>query len=122
MVITDPAEVHPTWAAAFNAQDITTMKSLGEGGYVFVPQPGVAVAGEAADGAQEQFLGLGLPIALTTRHVLVKDDIALVIADWTITGTGPDGNAVDLAGTTADVLRNGPDGWKFVIDNPFGTA
>jgi hypothetical protein len=24
--------------------------------------------------------------------------------------------------TTADVARRGPDGWKYVIDNPFGTV
>jgi hypothetical protein len=37
-------------------------------------------------------------------------------------GTGADGQEVDMAGTTADVARLGPEGWRFVIDNPFGTA
>jgi hypothetical protein len=27
-----------------------------------------------------------------------------------------------MSGTTADVARRGPDGWKYVIDNPFGTV
>lgn len=42
--------------------------------------------------------------------------------DWTIQGTAADGQTVSLAGTTADVARRGADGWRFVLDNPFGTA
>jgi transposase-like protein len=49
-------------------------------------------------------------------------DLGLVIADWELNGTGPDGSPVELRGSTADVARRGPDGWKVVIDNPFGTA
>jgi hypothetical protein len=29
---------------------------------------------------------------------------------------------VDMSGSTADVARRGADGWKFVVDNPFGTS
>ena len=65
---------------------------------------------------------MGLPITLTLRHSLVVDDIALHVYDWTIAGTAADGNEVDLAGSTADVARRGPDGWRYVLDNPFGTA
>ena len=59
----------------------------------------------------------------TLRHSLVSGDIALLVYDWTIKGTAADGNDVDLAGTTADVARRGDDNnWRFVLDNPFGTA
>lgn len=48
---------------------------------------------------------------------------ALLIVDWSIEGTGSDGNGVDFEGTAADVARRGADGrWRYVIDNPFGTA
>jgi len=37
-------------------------------------------------------------------------------------GTGPDGNPVNLASTATDVLRQQPDGtWRVIIDNPWGT-
>jgi hypothetical protein len=40
-----------------------------------------------------------------------------------INGTGPDGSEVALAGTTADVATyDAEHGWRYVIDNPFGTA
>jgi ketosteroid isomerase-like protein len=121
-VITDPDDLHPAWAERFNDQDLEGMLALAEPGSVFVPQPGVAVMGGDVAGAIKQFLSLRLPISMTTRHSFVVDDIALIIVDWTISGTGPDGGAVDLAGTTADVARRGDQGWRFAIDNPFGTA
>jgi ketosteroid isomerase-like protein len=54
--------------------------------------------------------------------VIVSGDIALLISDWTLTGKAADGSDVNMSGTTADVARRGPDGWKYVIDNPFGTV
>jgi hypothetical protein len=62
------------------------------------------------------------PEALTVRRVIVSGDIALLISDWTLTGKAADGSDVNMSGTTADVARRGPDGWKYVIDNPFGTV
>ncbi|WP_457027959.1 YybH family protein [Kitasatospora sp. P5_F3] len=60
---------------------------------------------------------------MPVRHTYTADEIALLVVDWTITGTGPDGSPVDLTGTATDVARRGPDGyWRYLIDNPFGTA
>ncbi|MEU4540256.1 hypothetical protein AB0G15_35995 [Streptosporangium sp. NPDC023825] len=73
--------------------------------------------------ATEHLLGLGLPIQARPRHAYVADDIALTIVDWTIHGTAPDGTEAHFEGTAADVARRGPDGlWRYLIDNPFGTA
>jgi hypothetical protein len=72
--------------------------------------------------ALDQFLAIGLPITMNVRNVYTSGDIALVIADWSLKGTGADGSDVDMSGRTADVARRGTDGWKFVIDNPFGTS
>ena len=45
------------------------------------------------------------------------------LTDPTGAGTGPDGSELALAGTTADVARFDEEhGWRYVIDNPFGTA
>lgn len=122
MKITDPANVHPAWAECFNRQDFDGMARFMETNAVFAPQPGLALTGEDNLTAQRQFLAMGLPIDLTVRHVLQEGQIALAIVDWTIKGTAADGNEVDLKGTAADVLRLGDEGWKLIIDNPFGTA
>ena len=60
--------------------------------------------------------------ASTSTFRIEAGDLGLVIADWELNGTGPDGSPVELRGSTADVARRGPDGWKVVIDNPFATA
>jgi ketosteroid isomerase-like protein len=47
------------------------------------------------------------------------DDIALVIVDWELRGTAPDGTAVTHGGRSADVLRRQSDAtWRVLIDHP----
>jgi len=47
----------------------------------------------------------------------------LLIVDWSIRGTGPDGHEINLEGTASDIARRGADGkWRYAIDNPFGTS
>ena len=38
------------------------------------------------------------------RWVFEADDLALSFSDWSLTGTGPDGEAVEMSGQTSDVL------------------
>jgi len=122
-VIDDPSELHPLWAEYFNAQDIDGMLALAEPDSVFVPSPGVPpLVGEGAREALAGFLSLKLPVSMSVRHSIVAGDLALLVAEWSISGDGPDGNPVELSGSTADVARRGENGWKFVIDNPSGTA
>ena len=59
---------------------------------------------------------------LKVKRVLQSSDLALVISEWSVSGTGPDGKPVNMATKSADVLRQQADGtWRFVIDNPWGT-
>ena len=53
--------------------------------------------------------------------VLPAGDTALVVNRWTLAGTAPDGTRVNMAGTSADVLRRRMDGsWGVLIDDPWG--
>jgi ketosteroid isomerase-like protein len=122
LFIDAPTSLHQAWAERFNAGDIEGMLALAEPGSAFSPAPGAVVTGADYQAALAGFVALGLPIELTLKRSVQSDDIALLVYDWTIRGTAGDGNEVDLAGTTADVARRGPDGWRFVIDNPFGTV
>lgn len=122
MEIADPHTLHTAWAERFNARDVDGMMEFFEPDGVFVPQPGTPTTGEDSLNALKGFLQAGLPISVTTRHVYVAGDLALVIAEWAIKGTAADGSDVDLQGRTADVLRKGSQGWKLAIDNPFGTT
>ncbi|MGW8484158.1 YybH family protein [Microbacterium sp. NPDC055903] len=122
--VTSLDQLNLAFAERFNARDIDALMALNAPNAVFVPAPGQPVEGEEGiRGALGQFLALELPITMNVRHVFASGATGLAIADWTLTGTGPDGSEVALAGTTADVaVYDDEHGWRYVIDNPFGTA
>ena len=71
----------------------------------------------------ERDISLGLPLEAKARHVFVAGDIAQIVLDWSIDGTGPDGKHAHLGGSASDILRRGADGlWRYIIDNNQGTA
>lgn len=119
----DPAALSARFVSAFNAGDLNRLDALYEERGVVVPVPGHAVAGPGRSAANRHLLGLGLPMTAETRRVYVADDIALLLVDWSLNGTGPDGREVAMKGTATDVVRRGADGtWRYVIDNPHGIA
>jgi ketosteroid isomerase-like protein len=83
-----------------------------------IPQVGpVAMAAEL-----KKYFSFGLPMQITARHIFVAGDIASLVLDWSIVGTGPDGQQVNMVATANDIARRGADGyWRYLIDNPFGT-
>ncbi|MCI1018202.1 nuclear transport factor 2 family protein [Microbacterium sp. C5A9] len=117
-------QLNIAFAERFNARDIEGLLALNAPDAVFVPAPGHPVTGEASiRGALEQFLALGLPITMSVRQVHQTGAVGLAVADWTIEGTGPDGSEVFLSGSTADVaVHDDEHGWRYAIDNPFGTV
>jgi len=97
--------------------------SLYEPDAAFAIQPeklahGLSGICEALDG----FIAMQGKLDLKVNRVLTVDDLALVVGQWSFTGTGANGELVKLAAKNADVLRLQADGsWRFVIDNPWGT-
>jgi ketosteroid isomerase-like protein len=64
-------------------------------------------------------LSLGPRLQVTPVQVLVAGDVALVVNEWTMTGTAPDGAVVERGGKSADVVRRQPDGsWLVLVDRP----
>lgn len=120
---TSPEEQPRVFATAFNTGDLDAIERVYEQGGVFVSSPGRPTTGFKRREANARMVSLGCPIEVEPRHVYVADDIALLIVDWTIAGTSPDGEKIKVLGTATDVARRGEDGmWRYVIDNPFGTA
>jgi ketosteroid isomerase-like protein len=115
---------HPlAFAAAFGTGDVAEVERLYEPGGLLVPTPGAPVTGADRAAANQRMLDLGLPITVHPRHVYVADDVALLIVDWSIEGTARTGVPVNIRATATDVARRGQDGrWRYVIDNPHGTA
>jgi hypothetical protein len=75
----------------------------------------------AADGDARQTLtsvmALRLPLYVRIATVLESPELALVICERRVTGTGPDGEQVHLTGHGCAVLRPQPDGaWRIAAD------
>ena len=119
-----PEEVAQLWAESLTAGDLEALVELYEPDATLVAQPGEVVTGvEAIREVLSALLAMEPTFNLEVRKVLQTGDLALSFADWTLSGTGPEGEAIEMAAQTSDVLRRQADGtWCFVIDNPFGSA
>jgi len=72
-------------------------------------------------GAMIKLLAMKPRIHNTVRRVLSSDNIALVLLDWTLTVTLPDGQPHVEHGTATQVMEKGRDGgWRIRIANPLG--
>jgi uncharacterized protein (TIGR02246 family) len=103
---------------------LDAMLELYEPDAAFVPEPGETVNGhEEIRAALESFLAVRPRMQGTIEKVLEAGDTALVANRWRLSGTAPDGSPVQMAATSADVLRRRPDGsWGIVIDDPWGAG
>jgi uncharacterized protein (TIGR02246 family) len=119
-----PESVLATIVEGINAGDLERLLPLYESEAAFATQPGSLAHG--ALGIREAltgFIAMDGTLDLEVTRVLEVDDLALVTGVWSFDGTGPDGEPVHIEAQNADVLRRQPDGsWRFVIDNPWGTA
>jgi ketosteroid isomerase-like protein len=67
--------------------------------------------------ALTSFMTLRLPLAVRITTVLESPELALVICERRVAGTGPDGEPVRLSGHGCAVLRPQPDGaWRIAAD------
>jgi uncharacterized protein (TIGR02246 family) len=119
-----PEAVIEQFAELLAEGDLEGMLNLYEPDAAFAPQPGESVTGrDEIRAALESFLAVTPRMNGTIEKVLQAGDTALVANRWRLTGTSPDGSPVEMAGTSADVLRRRPDGsWGIVIDDPWGAA
>lgn len=121
MKIIRPEDTHRIYVEAFNSGNVEALLDLYERDATLVAQPGQVMAGLAAIGESlQQFQAIG-KMAAETRYCITSGDVALASALWQIKGAGPDGNPIELQGTSADVICRQSDGhWLLAVDNPFG--
>src|SRR5689334_25196947 len=123
-VATEPEGMAAALVERFNSGKISAMMGLYDPEAVLIADDGRTVTDRAEIAAElERDLRLGLPLNARARHVFVAGDIAEIVLDWSIDGTGPNGKHVHLGGSASDILRRGADGlWRYIIDNNQGTA
>ena len=122
MPANSPREVANLVAQRLNRGDLDGIMALYEPNAGLAPQPGQVLQGAAA--IREGFAGfiaLKPSMNMESETVIQADDLAIVYTKWSLSGTGPDGSAVNMHGQATDEMRRQPDGtWLCVIDNPFG--
>ena len=115
-----PEELLSQFGRYVTQRALEPLLDLYEPDALFVPEPGVVHAGRAAiRDALAGMLALAPVMDTTVLAVHQASETALVIVDWTLRGTAPDGSAVAQSGKSADVLRRQSDGsWRILIDHP----
>ena len=118
-----PEEVLNSVVVGINAGDLDSLMKLYEPNACFASEPGqLAKSPDSVRQCLRSFIDLKGKLDLKVKRVLQASDLALVTTEWSFSGTGPDGNPINMAAKSADVLRRQEDGtWRFVIDNPWGT-
>jgi ketosteroid isomerase-like protein len=121
---TKPEDMVAALVERFNSGKVDELLPLYEPEVMLIKPDGRPVTGHAEMAADLEYLvSFGLPLKANTRYVFTNDNIALIILDWAIDGTGPEGKHVHFHGSASDVLRRGRDGiWRYLIDNNQGTA
>ncbi len=119
-----PDEMDAEWQEAFNTGNGEALLALYEPGAAFVMPTGEVLEGvEAIGQALGGFFALKPQVDLRTEKVLRSGEVALVYSSWTVTGTAPDGAAVEMAGSSVVILREQPDGtWRYAVDDPGWSA
>jgi ketosteroid isomerase-like protein len=118
-----PEEVLSSIVKGINMGNIDSVLMLYESEACFSPKPGQIVKGhQSIRQSLQVFIDMKGRLESNVTRVLQASSLALVISEWSFSGTGPDGNPVNLASTSTDVLRQQSDGtWRITIDNPWGT-
>ena len=119
-----PEECDLLIAEYINTGNLDAAVDLYEPNATFVAGPGNTVTGQAA--IREVLKGMlaSKPkLTMKVPIVLVNGELALLVSDYTVAMTGADGKPTTMSARGTEVVRRQADGtWRFVIDNPTGTA
>jgi uncharacterized protein (TIGR02246 family) len=118
---TTPAEAIELFAERMSNGDVDGAMALYDPEAVFAPEPGAQIKGrDGIRAALEGFASLRPTMTGEIAQVLEAGDTALVTNRWALRGTRPDGEPVEMSGTSADVVRRHPDGrWLVLVDDPW---
>jgi len=122
MAALSPEDCDRLFAEHINAGDVDGVAKLYEPRASLVQQDGSAATGTAAiRDALAGFAALRPRLSMNvTRVVRAGDDLAVLYNDWSLRGTGPDGQPLEMTGRAIEVVRRQRDGtWRFAVDDPF---
>ena len=123
-----PEELLNLQVKEFNKGNVSFLMTLYENDACFASEPGQVVKDlESIRQSLQRFIDMRAKLEARVKRVLQASDLALLITEWSISGTEPDGKPSNLSGRGTVVLRQQKqqhsDGiaWRIVIENPGGT-
>jgi uncharacterized protein (TIGR02246 family) len=118
-----PEEVLRSVTECINSGNLDSLTMLYESNACFASQPGQFIKGrDNIRQSMQGFVDMKGKLESKVKRVIRAADLALVISEWSFSGTGPEDNPVNIASIATDVLRQHSDGtWRVIIDNPWGT-
>jgi ketosteroid isomerase-like protein len=121
--IMTPEEVLDLQVKEFNKGNISFLMTLYENGACFASEPGQVVEDlKNIRQSLQSFIDMRSKLEAKVKRVIQANDLTLLITEWSINGTKPDGKSINLTGRGTVILRRQSDGnWLMVIENPWGT-
>jgi uncharacterized protein (TIGR02246 family) len=116
-----PADVSDAFVQAVNAGDLESAIGLyREDAVLLAPDGSQARGASAIRGLLQNLISMRVQMTTRIRSVIVTDDFAVASEDWTMRlDTGGDDDT-EQHGRSIVCFANGEDGWRFVIDAPWG--
>lgn len=117
-----PGQLVAAFDRAFNAADVDRLVDLFAANATMRLTNGMVVSGQdALRHTFEALLSTSPRINNRIRASYTSDDVALALAEWTVTTTMPDGSEIRASGVATQVLERGPERtWRLRISNPLG--
>ncbi len=123
MTILTPEELLNLQVQEFNKGNINFLMSLYENNACLAPRPGQVDRDlESIRRNLQGLIDMGAKLDAKAQRIIYASDLALLITKWSVKGTEPNGNSINLNGRGTVVFRQQADGsWLMVIENPWGT-
>ncbi len=117
-----PNQMNNCFADAYNSGRIENLIALFETDAQSVTMTGSVLSGTGSIKEDlEKLLLFGGQMISVNKFAVQYDNIALLRADWTIATKDNSGNAIEIKGSSAEVVRRQANGtWLYIIDHPFG--
>ena len=94
-----PEELLNLQVEEFNKGNVSFLMTLYENDACFASEPGQVVKDlESIRQSLQRFIDMGAKLEARVKRILQASDLALLITEWSISGTEPDGKPSNLSG------------------------
>lgn len=123
-IVSDPTAFPREFVLALNAGDLERIVELYAEDATLRTQSNEVRSGAAAVRVEmQQLIAAKANITNTLRHMLTHGETTLIIVDYVLRLTAPDGAPIVLAGTATNVIQEDPvRGWRMIVANPQGVC